>query len=74
MISKVQTKTGAIMRYRGMIFKTLAQTVLLYGSEFWVVTGVMLKVLESFYHWAAWQIAGMTDRCTEDRKWEYPGG
>ena len=33
--------------------------VLLYGSEIWVVTGVMLKVLEGFHHRATRRITGM---------------
>ena len=46
--------------------------LLLYGSNIWVVTGEMLKVLEGFHHQAAWRISGMTARNTEDREWEYP--
>ena len=43
-----------------MIFKAVVQMVLLYGSESWVVTYVMLKVLEGFHHWVDRRIAGMS--------------
>ena len=46
--------------------------VLLYGSDSWVVTGAMLKLLEGFHHRVARRIEGMTDRCGEDKEWEYP--
>ena len=50
----------------------VAQAVLLYERNSWVVTGAMLKVLECFHHQAARQIAGITDQHTKDREWEYP--
>ena len=40
--------------------------VLPYGSESWVVTGAMLKVIESFYHRVARRIVGKTDGHTVD--------
>ena len=42
-----------------MIYKAVAQTVLLYGRKGWVETVVMLKVLEELHHRSARQIAGM---------------
>ena len=45
MVSKVVTKTGSTVQARGMIYKAVVQTVLIYGSKSWVVTGAMLKVL-----------------------------
>ena len=60
------------MRDRGMIYKVVVQTVLIYGINSWVVMGDMLKVLEGFHHWEAWKIAGMTARRMEDRAWDYP--
>ena len=41
----VATKTGATVRVRGMLYKSVVQSVVLYGSESGVVTGAMLKVL-----------------------------
>ena len=48
MITRVLTKTGATVRACGVMYKSVDQLVLLYGSESWVVTGEMLKVLEGF--------------------------
>ena len=42
-----------------MMYKALFHTVLLYRSESWVVTEVMLKVLERFHQQVALRIAGM---------------
>ena len=50
MIMRVLAKMGATVWARGMMYKSLAQSVLLYGSDIWVVTGDMLKVLEVFRH------------------------
>ena len=72
MISKVLMKMGAMGRARGVLYTAVAQTVLQYGSNSWVVTGEMLKVLEGFHHWAACRITGITDWCTEDRECDYP--
>ena len=33
-----------------MIYKAVFQTVLLYGTNSWVVVKAMLKVLEGFHH------------------------
>ena len=45
MVGMVMTKMRATVQARGMIYKAVVQTVLIYGSKSWVVTGAMLKVL-----------------------------
>ena len=50
MITRAMAKTGATVRDQGMIYKAVDQSLLLYGSESWVVTGEMLKVSEGSYH------------------------
>ena len=45
------------MRSHGVIYKAVEQTMLLYRSGIWVVTGATLKVLDSFHHQADWRIA-----------------
>ena len=50
----------------------LAQSVLLYGSKSWVVTGEMIKVMTEFHHQAAPQITGMTTQGGAGRECEYP--
>ena len=53
-----------------MYYRAVLQTVLLYGSKSWMVTGVMLNFLEGFYHQAAWRISGITAQHTEDGEWD----
>ena len=50
MITKVLSKTGAMVRARGMMYKAVDQSVILYGSNIWVVTVEMLKVLDGLHH------------------------
>ena len=61
----VLTKTGETLQARGMIYKLVAQTVLLFGSKSCLGTGEMLKVLNFFHHGASQHIIGMTTQCTE---------
>ena len=68
-ISKVLIKTGETVRSRGMIRRSVAQTVMLQDRESWVVMGEMLNILEGFHHRAARQIAGMTEKRVADRPW-----
>ena len=48
MIERVLERTGATVRSQGENYKAVAQSVLLYGSKRWVLTGEMFKVLEGF--------------------------
>ena len=66
---KVLEKRGATVRARGMMYKAVAKLVILYGSESWVVTGVMLKVLEGFHHRAARQFTEMTETRGAGGEW-----
>ena len=64
MVENVVTNTGAIVKEWGMLYKSVVQTVMIYGSKIWAVTGEMLKVLDGLHHQAARRIAGKTDRRT----------
>ena len=57
------------MQSRGMVYNSVAQTVLLYGRKSWVLIGEMFNIPESFHHRAAKQITGMTDKRVTDMKW-----
>ena len=46
--------------------------VLLYGSESWVVTGEMLKVLMAFHYILARRIMRMTAKHGSGGEWKYP--
>ena len=65
-------KTGAKLQARGVMYKTAIQLVLLYGSESWMVTGAMLKVLEGFHLRLARRIAEITAWSTTGGEWEWP--
>ena len=70
MLARVLDSIGATMRYRGEMYKTVAHSVLLYGSESWVVTGEMLKVLTGFHHQAERRITGIKAKRGAGREWE----
>ena len=64
MISKVMNNMGATVQVCEVLYKVVAHMVLLYGSNIWVMTGAMLKVLEGFHHQADRRIVGMTAQST----------
>ena len=66
------TKAGAKVRSRGMIYKAVEHSVIMYGIEGWVVTRVMFKVLEGFHHQVARRIMGVTEKRVADGEWVYP--
>ena len=39
MLGEVVNKTGKMLRVRGMLYKAVVKSVLLYGSDVWVGTG-----------------------------------
>ena len=51
-----------------MLYEAAMHSVLLYGSDSWVVTGAMLKVLEGLHHRLARRITGMM---AMNRDWEW---
>ena len=55
-----------MVRAREIFYKVVAKTVLLYGSENWVVTGGVLKEMGCFCHRADRWIIVMTDLRAED--------
>ena len=69
---RVLDNTGATVRAREMMYTAVAQLVLLYRNESWVVTGEMLNLLERFHHQAASRIKGMTETRGAGGEWEYP--
>ena len=71
MIARVMAKTGATVRERGMMYKAVDQSVIMYVSEIWVATGEILKVLEGFHHWVERRITGMTATHGAGGEWEY---
>ena len=72
MIVRVLEKTGATVRAHGMMYNAVAHYVLLYGSEGWVMTWDMLKLLKGFHHRAARRITGTTATRGSGWEWENP--
>ena len=72
MISRMSTKTGETVRSRGMMYKAVEESVIMYCSESWVVMGEMLKLLEGFHHQESIQIMGKTGKRAADEELEYP--
>jgi hypothetical protein len=74
-IARVLTRNGASPRISAMFYKATIQTVLLYGSETWVITDEILQLLTSFHHSVARRLTGRHDpRPSDDNndKWIYP--
>ena len=61
-MEKVMGKTGAPIKYHMMMYNMVVQAVLLYGSEIWVVTDVMMVVMEGFHYRISIPIVVMTAR------------
>ena len=59
MLTNVLGKTGAPIKSRVMVYTAVVQSVLLYGSEIWVVIDLMITVLEGFHHSIKIRIAGI---------------
>ena len=71
-MGKVVSKTGETVRAQGIMYKSVVQSVWLYGSDNWVVTGAMLKLLEGFHHRSERRIMGMTVLRMTSSEWEWP--
>ena len=56
MVAKVLEKTLATLQVQVVIYKAVFHMVLLYGSNIWMLMGVVLKVLEVFHHQASRRI------------------
>ena len=71
MLSKVLGNMGDPIKSWVMMYKVLVQAVLLYGSEIWLVTDLIMNVLEGFHHRIAIRIMGMTARRGDGGGWEW---
>jgi len=65
-IAKILTIDGASPRVMGYFYKAIIQTVILYGSESWTLTGRMIGRLHSFHHRVARYITGRHIKELED--------
>ena len=72
LLSRPLIKTGVKPRVIGFFYKAVAQSVLLYGCETWVVTPRMLKALDAFHHNVARRISNRQPRKLPNDTWVYP--
>ena len=70
--SAILNSGGMNKRVAGYFYKVVVQTVLLYGSESWVISKRQLRVLESFHRRVARYLCRRHTRRREDGTWEYP--
>ena len=71
MIERFLERTRETVQDQGEMYKAVAQLVLLYGNDSWVVTGEMLKVLVEFHHRAEKRITGMTSKRGAGGEWYF---
>ena len=50
MVAKVLVKAGLTVQAQETMCKAVVKTVLIYGTDSWLVMRAMLKVLERFNH------------------------
>jgi hypothetical protein len=73
MVSRLLVQDNADPKTSGIFYKAIVQSILLYGSETWVVTPSVLRVLESFHNRVARRISGLLPRLDpRDETWYYP--
>ena len=69
MVARAMERAGATVRSQVLMYKLLAQSVIFYGKESWVVTGDMFKVLDGFHHQVAWRITGLVAKRRVGGEW-----
>jgi hypothetical protein len=71
-ISRVLTREGATLRASAMFYKAVTQTVLVCGSETWVLTPIMLSKLEGFHRQIARRLTGRAPvYLRQEGQWQY---
>jgi hypothetical protein len=72
MLSRLLVREGAKPRVMGLFYKAVVQSVLLYGSETWVITKTRYRLLNAFHVTAARRISRLTFRRNPDGEWVRP--
>jgi len=71
-IARILKKESADPRVMATFYKAIVQSVLLYGSESWVITGSIMMKLRSFHRRCARFITGQHIRENADGTWTCP--
>ena len=64
-------KEGADDRNSGQIYLAVVQSVLIYGSETWVMTPHIGRCLGRFHHWVAHRLTWRKPRRGQEIVWVY---
>jgi hypothetical protein len=73
MLSRILARETTSQKLSAFFYKATIQTVLLYGSETWVITDEILRLLTSFHHSIARRITNRHPRPIPDTdEWIYP--
>ena len=70
-LSQILIREGADPKVSGIFYKAVAQAVLLFGAEKWVLTLRMERALENFQHRVARRITVKQPRQRVNVSWEY---
>ena len=71
-LTRVMIREGADAWTSGQIYLSVVQLVLLYGSDKWVPTPSMQRVLGGFHHRVACRLTGRQPQKGQDGGWVYP--
>ena len=69
----VFSREGADARTSGRIYLAVVKSVMIYGSESWVLTPHMKRVLGGLFHRVARRLTGRQPRRGQEGGWVYPG-
>ena len=70
-LTRVFSREGADARNSGPIYLAMVQLVMIYGSEKWVMTLCMGRILGGFHHRVARSLKGRQPWRGRDRVWVY---
>jgi hypothetical protein len=70
--SRVLTRKGANRKVMSVFYRTIIQSVLLFGSETWTLTQRQMQLIASFHNQCARSITRRWNRQDEDGEWHCP--
>ena len=72
LFKRLLTRENASRRVMGCFYKAIVQSVLLYGSETWVISAANMNKLSAFHHGCARFISNRHIRPDDEGIWTYP--
>ena len=70
--SRIIFQEGEYPRTSGRFYVAVVKSVLLFGSEMWVLTPRILRAIGSLHNWVARWISGRMPQRLRNRGWGYP--